>query len=871
MSNPTETIDYLRRVTASLIETKAKLAESESRTKEPIAIVSMACRLPGNVESPADLWRVLDESRDVISPFPQRPGWNKTSLYDADPEKPGCTTTDRGGFLHNADQFDASMFGISPYEAERLDPQQRVLLETAWESIERACINPRSLAGSRTGVYVGVMPNDYASSTIDCLDKLDGYLCIGSLPSTASGRISYTLGLQGPAISVDTACSSSLVALHLAAQALRQGECDLALAAGVTIMATPMLLVEFSRQRGLSPDGRCKAFSDTADGVGFSEGCGVVVLERLSDARKNRHNILAVIRGSAVNQDGRSQGLTAPNGLAQEQVIRQALESANLSTADIDVVEAHGTGTVLGDPIEAGALLATYGKVSSVESPLYLGSLKSNIGHTQGAAGIAGVIKLVLSLTHETLPASLHIDRPSQQVDWSQGHLQLLHEAIPWPMTDAHGEEETSSASVEWAGSEGPVPLVIYGHTEAAVRGNAEALARYLKAEPAVSIADVAYSLVTTRSALTERAVLQASDSAAALESLEGFVSGYAPAETLQVSSGASRAVFLFSGQGSQYPGMCRTLLDDDEFASALSACDEALQAAQCGFSVVEVLRADDEAQQESLSRVEVIQPVLFAVSVALARRWQGYGVEPAGVIGHSQGEVGAAVIAGALSLEDGARVVSLRSRLVKELDDSGAMLSVGLAVSAVEELLAEHHSDLSVAVVNTEDSTVVAGGRVQVEEFSQLLEARGIFSRRIAVDYASHSAHVDRVLPKIREGLSGIVAQEATVPFYSTVRGERLSGRELDEAYWAANLREPVRLDRVLSGLVEAEEIALVEMSAHPMLVAPLQAADHRALGSLHRETDAASGLRCAVAQLHGHGVSVNWESVFAGSTARS
>ncbi|MFB8061740.1 type I polyketide synthase, partial [Kitasatospora purpeofusca] len=679
MSNDDKLRDYLKRVTADLQQTKRRLRDAEARRTEPIAIVGMACRLPGGVASPADLWRLVHDGADAMAPFPRDRGWDVDGLYDPDPDAAGKTYAEEGGFLADPGGFDAALFGISPREALATDPQQRLLLETSWEALERAGIDPTSLKGQPVGVYAGLMYHDYAHHVLNLPEGLEGYFGIGNSGSVASGRVSYTLGLEGPSVTVDTACSSSLVAVHLAAQALRDGECTLALAGGVAVMATPEVFVDFATQRGLARDSRCKAYADAADGTGLAEGVAVLLLERLSDARRLGHEVLAVVRGSAVNQDGASNGLTAPNGPSQERVIRAALANARLTAADVDAVEGHGTGTALGDPIEAQAVLATYGQGRPAEQPLWLGSLKSNIGHTQAAAGAAGVIKMVEALRHGVLPKSLHIDTPTSKVDWDSGAVALLTERRDWPEVDRPRRAAVSSFGVSGTnahiileqapvGDDAPqpstepavtaTPLVLSAASEDALRAQAGAWGRLLAEQPDTALARTARTLVTARAALEQRAVVVAADredTAAALDAVArgeeaaGVVSGRA-----EVSG---RSVFVFPGQGSQWVGMGRRLLAESVvFAEALGEVGKALEP-YVDWSLLDVVNQVPGAA--SLERVDVVQPVSFAVNVGLARLWASLGVVPDAVVGHSQGEIAAAHVAGILSLEDAAAVVA--------------------------------------------------------------------------------------------------------------------------------------------------------------------------------------------------------------------
>ncbi|WP_413106119.1 type I polyketide synthase [Streptomyces sp. Inha503] len=906
MSEQEKLLAYLRRVTADLHQTRQRLQDVESAAREPIAIVGMSCRFPGGVRSPEEFWRLLSGAEDAITPFPEDRGWDLDSLYDADADRPGTSYAREGGFLHDVGDFDADFFGISPREALAMDPQQRLLLETSWEAIEGAGIDPASLKGSRSGVFVGAVAPDYGPRVHEAPSGVEGHLVTGSAFSVVSGRVAYTLGLEGPAVTVDTACSSSLVALHLAVQALRQGECSLALAGGVTVMATPGTFVGFSRQRGLAADGRCKPFAAGADGFGPAEGVGMLFLERLSDAQRNGHRVLAIVRGTAINQDGASSALSAPNGPSQQRVIRQALANAGLTAGQVDAVEAHGTGTSLGDPIEAQALLATYGRERTADDPLRLGSVKSNIGHTQAAAGVAGVMKMVLAMRHGVLPPTLHIEEPSPHVDWATGTVELLAEATAWPEgeeprragvssfgisgTNAHAiiEQAPSPAATDTASdadvaeeTEAPrtalplVPWLLSSKSEAALRAQARRLLEHVERHPEVAAEDIGFSLATTRTAFEHRSVVLASDRAEAVRALTDHLAGRGGSELVEgVAKRSAGVAFVFPGQGSQWVGMAAGLLDSSPvFAERIEECAAAL-APHVDWSLVEVLRGGEGAA-EALERVDVVQPVLWAVMVSLAELWRSYGVEPAAVIGHSQGEIAAACVAGALSLEDAAKVVALRSQAIRALSGRGGMVSVSLPVEALRERLATWGERLSVAAVNGPSAVVVSGDVDALEELLAACEAEEIRARRIPVDYASHCAHVEAIEDELRQTLAGIAPRSSSVPFYSTVTGGVLDTAGLDAGYWYRNLRGTVRFDETVRVLLDEGFQTFVEASAHPVLTMGIEqtAEDHgtpvAAVGSLRRDEGGPERFLTSLAEAHVGGIAVDWRTVFAGTGA--
>ncbi|MFC8827313.1 amino acid adenylation domain-containing protein [Streptomyces sp. NPDC057137] len=885
------TQERLQRAMAAVMRLQQRNEELENRRAEPIAIVSMTCRLPGGINSPEEYWQLLARGGDAIGPFPTR--WDALDLYDPGQETPGKSYAREGGFLNGIDRFDAEFFGIPPREALSMDPQQRLVLETAWEALERAGILPGSLNGSRTGVYIGAMRSDYDTVLAD-LQTLDGYQGTGISGSVISGRLSYLLGLRGPAVTVDTACSSSLTALHMAANALRDGECELALAGGVTVMNSPALFVESSRLGAVAPDGRCKSFSAGADGGGWSEGCGMVLLKRLSVARRDGDRVLAVIRGSAVNQDGRSQGLTAPNGPAQRQVIETALAAARLTPQDIDAVEAHGTGTPLGDLIEAGALSEVFGPGREAGRPLRLGSSKSNIGHTQAAAGVAGVIKMVLALQHGTLPRTLHADEPSPHVDWDEHHLSLLGSPVPWPRTDRPRRAGVSSFGIsgtnahlvleeapapagapEEAGEDGDggvtadrLPLLLSGRDPEALRAQAARWADWLDHHPDQPLPALARTAAVHRTHHPARASVLAATAREAAEGLRALAGDQEDERVVTGTAGArGKVVFVFPGHGSQWRLMgARLMAESAVFRQAVDECDAALRS-WTGWSV-RALLAGEESEETPFARLDVLQPALFTMAIGLAAVWRDLGLEPEAVVGSSQGEVPAAVVAGALSLEDAAGIVALRSRaLLRDCSGLGAMALLELPVTEVEELIAPYGDALSVAVVNTAHSTVVSGDPDAVDGLLADMAGRDVFVRRLKADAAGHCAHVDPILPGLRDAFTRIEPSRSRLPFYSTVTGDVLPGTELGGDYWCRNLRETVRMDRALDRLLADGFGVFVEISSHPVLGIPLAGitagSGGTTIGTLRRDRGGLAEVLHSLAALHSQGHPVDWARV--------
>ncbi|MCI0385375.1 type I polyketide synthase [Streptomyces sp. CNQ085] len=892
MSAPYEKVVQALRKSLEETETlKKRNRQLLAATREPVAIVGVACRFPGGVSSPEELWEMLAAGRDGVTSFPEDRGWDVERLCHPDPEHSGTSYVSTGGFVSGVADFDAELFGISPREALAMDPQQRLLLETSWEALERAGVDPVSVRGSVSGVFVGTNGQDYVLASRGGFAGVEGFVGTGSAASVMSGRVAYALGLEGPAVTVDTACSSALVALHLAVRALRAGECGLALAGGVTVMSTPAAFVEFSRQRGLAVDGRCKAFAEGADGTVWGEGAGMLVVERLSDARRNGHPVLAVVRGSAVNQDGASNGLTAPNGPSQQRVIRQALRNAGVEAADVDVVEAHGTGTALGDPIEAQALLATYGRARTGE-PLWLGSVKSNLGHTQAAAGAAGVIKMVLAMQREALPATLHVERPSSHVDWEAGRVRLLTESRSWPRgerprragvsafgisgTNAHvileeAPEPEPRPEQHGTGTLLPlVPWVLSAHRPESLVQQADRLRGALTDD--LSAHDVGYSLATIRAALSHRAVVLGPDTPTMAAALTSFGTGTTTSDIVSGTLTEGGTAWLFTGQGSQRPGMGRELYARfpvfartfDEVCAHLDGEFDGAAGFTTGVREA-VFAAEGSAEAALLDRTGYAQAALFAVQVSLVELLRSWGMRPDCVLGHSVGEFAAAYAAGVFALPDAVRLVVARARLMQALPEGGAMA----AIEATEEEVA---GDVAVAAVNGPRSVVVSGTEGAVEAVLAEFRQRGRRATRLRVSHAFHSPLMKPVLDGFAAVADGITYRTPTVPAVSSVTGQALRDGDWTTArYWADQIVEPVRFHDALTTVTGPQGAdRLLEIGPDPVLTAQAPAGTAVAVSVLRRDRGEVTALLTALAEVFVHGMDIDWGALFAGTGAR-
>ncbi|MEU7598343.1 type I polyketide synthase, partial [Streptomyces sp. NPDC039022] len=914
MANEEKLRDYLKRVTTDLAQTRERLREIEDRRPEPIAIVGMACRFPGGVSSAEGLWELVESRGDGIGPFPSDRGWPE-DVVDPDPDAVGKSVSGEGGFLYDAAEFDAEFFGINPREALAMDPQQRLLLETSWEALEHAGIDATALRGSPTGVFTGLFYHDYLP-THPMPEEIEGYVGVGATASVASGRVAYVLGLEGPAVTVDTACSSSLVALHLAAQSLRSGESTLALAGGVKVMATPNTFVDFSRQRAVALDGRCKSYAEGADGTAWGEGVGVLVVERLSDARRNGHKVLAVVRGSAINQDGASNGLTAPSGPAQQRVIRAALADAGLEPADVDVVEGHGTGTRLGDPIEAQALLATYGQDRPEGRPLWLGSVKSNIGHAQAAAGVASIVKMVAAMERGVVPATLYAERPSSQVDWDAGAVRLVTEAVAWPETgerprragvssfgfsgtNAHVIIEQAPATDEESpapgaapeavdgvdGTELPLlPWVVSGRSEAGLAGQAGRLAAFVGQDTVGRPVDVGWSLASSRAMLEHRAVVLGSDRQELVTALGALAEGRElPGVVSGAAGGAGKVGFVFTGQGAQRVGMGRQLYEAfPAFAAAFDEVCAGLDAHLEG-SLAAVVRGEGDPSWPGggcIDETVWAQPALFAVEVALFRLLTSWGVAPQVVAGHSIGELAAAHVAGVWSLDDACAVVAARGRLMQELPSGGAMVAVEAAEERVREVIAGRPG-VGIAAVNGPRAVVLSGVEDDVLAVAEELAQAGARTRRLQVSHAFHSPLMEPMLDRFADAIARITYHTPTVTMVSALTGGPVSEEVTDPSYWVRHVREAVRFADAAEAMRGLRVGTFIELGPDGVLsgMGPQTRTDSEGEGDsgseawlpvLRRGRDEPRALLTALAKAFVRGVPVAWEALYTGTGAQ-
>ncbi|HWE61389.1 MAG TPA: type I polyketide synthase, partial [Chloroflexota bacterium] len=925
MSGGTEPVDYralLKRAILSVEELQARVDVLENARREPIAIVGLGCRFPGGANDGESYWRLLGEGFDAVREVPAG-RWDRESYFDPDPDAPGKMYGRHGAFLEDVDRFDAAFFGISPREAKRMDPQQRLLLEVAWEALEHAGETAERLAGSATGVFMGICSHDYFWLQFADPAAIDAYSGTGVVHSIAAGRLSYLLDLQGPSVAVDTACSSSLVAVHLACQALRGGECRLALAGGVSLILAPLWPITMSRMRMTAADGRCKTFDRDASGFVQGEGCGIVVLKRLSDAQADGDRILALIRGSAVNQDGRSAGLTAPNPRAQEAVIRQALDNAGVAPAHVTYVEAHGTGTPLGDPIEIEALTGAIGQPRPQGPACALGSVKTNIGHLEAAAGIAGLIKVVLSLQHGAIPPHLHLRELNPNITLHNTPFIIPTTLLPWPEgverryagvssfgfsgTNAHVILEEAPppigaplrrppverlapvqiAPAVGAGEDRAYLLPLSARSPEALRALAGAYHAFLTAprqtaEPhaahdsAISVKHLCYSagihrthhdhcLAVVGSTAGELAARLAAFAQG--ETSEGAASGH------RVAGSRRKLVFVFPGQGSQWAGMGRQLLQQEPvFRATMEQCDAALRR-EVDWSLLEEVTA--ESTRSRLDQVDVVQPVLWALQVSLTALWRSWGITPTAVVGHSMGEVAAACVAGALSLEDAARVICRRSLLLRRLRGRGAMAAVGLSFQEAQAVLCGYEDRLSIAASNGARSSVLSGDPAALEEVMATLRSLNIFCRLVKVDVAAHSPQVDELRADLFVALAGLRPRPASLLMYSTVIGRRADDLPLDAGYWARNLRQPVLFAETIQRLLDDGHGTFLEISASPILLPAIQQGRQDAgldqskqvmtlLPSLQRDADERGTMVTSLASLYALGYSVTWQGLF-------
>ncbi len=856
---------------------------------EPIAIVGIGCRFPGS-SGPQEFWQVIRDGLDAITEVPAD-RFDLKRVYDSDPTVPGKISTRWGGFVEQVDQFDPQFFGISPREAARMDPQQRLLLEVAWEALEDAGQVPEKIAGSQTGVFVGISNNDYGRTQFADLTRIDAYAGTGNALSIAANRISYSFDFRGPSIAIDTACSSSLVAVHLACISLRNHESTLAVAGGVNLILSPAITMNFTKAGVMAPDGRCKAFDAGANGYVRSEGAGLVVLKPLSRALADGDPIYAVIRGSAVNQDGRSNGLMAPNPLAQEAVLREAYRRAGVSPGDVQYVEAHGTGTLLGDPIEAKALGRVLAEGRAPGQVCAIGSVKTNIGHCEAAAGVAGLIKVALALKHSEIPASLHFQEPNPHIAFDELPLRVQTKPSAWsaeggpPLagvssfgfggTNAHVVLQQAPVSrgsnPEGLGTRSCCLLPLSARSPEALQAVARTFQQFLAAS-CLSLHEICFNASARRGHHDYRLAVSGESPQQLIEGLDAFLKGETRAglsSGRKAHAGRGKLALVFSGQGSQWFGMGRTLLHKElVFREVIERCELALRP-HTDWSLIAQLAATD-ATESRLNEVDVIQPTLFAVQVALAALWRSWGVEPDAVVGHSMGEVAAAYVAGALSLEDAALVICKRSSLVKRTVGQGAMASVELSLEDARRAIAGYEDRVSIAVSTSPTSTVLSGRPAALAEITETLQARDVSCRMVKVDFASHSPQMEPLRGELMQALEEVQPRFASVPIYSTVLDSVADGSEFDACYWARNLREPVLFSSSVQRLVEDGYDTFLEISAHPVLLSGIQQGLHHAgkdgdvLASIRREEDEHTVMLRSLGELYSGGYQVDWSRLY-------
>jgi len=881
--------DKIAKLEAEVNDLKSK------NNSEAIAIIGMGCRFPGGASTPQAFWNLLHQGVDAIAEVPQD-RWSIDDYYDPDPETPGKMYTRNGGFVEQIQGFDPHFFGISARETASLDPQHRLLLEVTWEALELAGQNPQQLEQTKTGIFIGICSSDYSQNLASHgIEAIDGYLGSGNAHSTASGRISYMLGLTGPSLAVDTACSSSLVSVHLACSSLRNQECNLAIAGGVNCLISPGTTITLSKARMLSPDGRCKTFDAAANGFARGEGCGLVVLKRLSDALSDGDNILAVIRGTAINQDGRTSGLTVPNGPSQQTVIRQALKNGGVDPAQVSYIEAHGTGTSLGDPIEMGALGAVFGKTHSVEQPMLVGSVKTNIGHLEGAAGIAGLIKIVLQLQYQQIAPHLHLSKPNPYIDWSELPVQIPSQVTPWPRNDSPRFAGVSSfgfsgtnahivleeAPREATGNsedylELPIHLLtLSAKTETAL---ADLVARYynhLETHQQEALGDICYTANTGRSYFNHRLAIVASNQQELAEKLLGYKTG---SEVSGLFSGllpstttSAKVAFLFTGQGSQYIQMGLKLYNSSPvFRQALDQCDEILRS-ELEYPLLSVLYPEtktDEVHSSLLDQTAYTQTALFAIEYALAKLWESWGIKPDVVMGHSVGEYVAATVAGVFSVEDGLKLIAARGRLMQQLPSGGEMVSVMASESKMSSLIAAYTDKVSLAAINGPEAVVISGTAQVITEICSQLESDGVKTKRLKVSHAFHSPLMEPVLADFEAVAKQLTYNKPQIPLISNVTGVLADKAISTASYWVNHLRQPVRFAQGMETLHKQGYEVFLEIGPKPVLLGMgrqcLPETERIFLPSIRPNVDEWQQILSSLGQLYVQGVKVDWSRFY-------